>query len=278
MDVAWKFGSRSFGAFAISLKLTRHGDVISIVKSRSRAFTLIELLVVIAVIAILAALLLPALSRAKSRAQRTVCLNNLKQICLGIHLYAGDHDDTLPSIDITNTLTMTWAYQWRFYKELTKSYDGLSGPSSADDKLFACPADTFHYYNTLATPMQHASLHDDPWSDFSSYWFSRLNLVANPATGGFYHGIAGRKISSIRNQVQTLMVADQPACFAYSWHQPEALSDPGPNQVNDSKNMVGFVDGHVSFIKIFWDRTGALGSDPCFYEPPAGYEYQWGED
>ena len=63
-------------------------------------------------------------------------------------------------------------------------------------------------------------MHDNPWADYSSYWYSRLNLVPNPVTGGFYHGIAGMKISSIRNPVRTVMVADQPACFAYSWHQP----------------------------------------------------------
>jgi prepilin-type N-terminal cleavage/methylation domain-containing protein/prepilin-type processing-associated H-X9-DG protein len=86
-------------------------------RSADGGFTLIELLVVIAVIAILAALALPALARAKKRAQQTVCISNLKQIGVAIQLHADENEDILPgpvkagaqaSYDITSSHQLIW--------------------------------------------------------------------------------------------------------------------------------------------------------------------------
>jgi prepilin-type N-terminal cleavage/methylation domain-containing protein len=140
--------------------------------NRGHAFTLIELLAVIAVVAILSALLFPVLSSAKARAQRTVCLNNLRQINQGVRMYSDDSNDKAP-----NTGTGTF----RSYKDVVKSYVALHGASSVHDMVFACPADTFFYSEKDGFTLMPYGHHEQTNYYFSSYSFNGLNLIPSAA-------------------------------------------------------------------------------------------------
>ena len=254
----------------------------------AEGFTLIELLVVIAIIAILAALLLVGVSSAKAKAQRTVCVNNLRQISLGVRMYSDDSHDASPSTGAAG-LPLTNAFQSLYsgYKLLMKNYVGLKGASSPQDKLFACPADVFNV-GALVGDMAHAgqfvkrSLHDSPDVDYSSYAFNggdnmiRKSTAATNAVSFTLLGLAGVKLSDVKHPDRTILLAEFPALYPYSWHDP---SSHGVAYLNgavclDSKNVVSFVDGHVSYIKMYC----AYRVTACLTNPPAGYDYQWTPD
>ena len=159
--------------------------------STQRGFTLIELLVVIAIIAILAAILLPALAKAKSRAIRMQCMNQMKQLDLGINLFVGDNSETFPAAGYQASGGVlswdSWIYPYIGGSSsllLDQAKKGIYAEDPADGpllgiatglKIMACPADTFQKIHWM-------HVNDDPGAPLQ---FSPRTYAMNSAGSAY---------------------------------------------------------------------------------------------
>ena len=227
---------------------------------RNRAFTLIELLVVIAIIAILAAILFPVFAQAKAAAKASVAISNVKQISLGMLIYAGDADDNRVPRNIQdiqrdsagNFVAVTNEYSWKqAVAPYVKSVDMFKDPSNPASKF---PDD--HSY----TPIRVAN-NWTPTTLPSNLVFNRGYAIANVWSGGFVDNKAV-SMTAFESPASTFAVVESKEQYSdmgpfVEWHENV---DPSPLGINQATGMkwnwasekygnkaqaVAFQDGHA---------------------------------
>jgi prepilin-type N-terminal cleavage/methylation domain-containing protein len=232
----------------------------------ARGFTLIELLVVIAIIAILAAMLLPVLAKAKVQAQKTFCMNNLRQIQLAWVLYCNANDDQIvpvsnhQSIDPTDPSIQPGKNESQIFPgdaNTTGNFARLSllYPYHKSDVLWKCPADTKRTLNGTGVPTIR-SYSVNGWMNPTYSTASQPYLHPQDTYRVF------KKQSDIRSPSEIyILLEESPGTINDDWFvecpdAPTVWTDM-PASYHNKTSMLLFSDGHSE--NRFWTDKAVVG-------------------